>query len=80
MFCKGKYPIQEKLRRWLDETKLPKHGNIIKVFHTLCNLKVTQDPFSSIWMLQNTLSNCKKFWDKMQATLKLSDHIISKFR
>ena len=49
------------LRRWLDETKLPKHGNIIKVLHTLCNLKVTQDPFSSIWMLQNTLSNCKKF-------------------
>ena len=51
----------EMLRKWLDETKLPKHGNIIKVFHTLCNLKVTQDPFSSIWMLQNTLSNCKKF-------------------
>ena len=51
----------EMLRIWLDETKLPKHGNIIKVFHTLCNLKVTQDPFSSIWMLQNTLSNCKKF-------------------
>ena len=51
----------EMLRKWLDETKLPKHGNIIKVFHTLCNLKVTQDPFSSIRMLQNTLSNCKKF-------------------
>ena len=51
----------EMLRKWLDETKLPKHGNIIKVLHTLCNLKVTQDPFSSIWMLQNTLSNCKKF-------------------
>jgi hypothetical protein len=51
----------EMLRKWLDETKLPKHGNIIKVFHTLCNLKVTQDAFSSIWMLQNTLSNCKKF-------------------
>ena len=51
----------EMLRKWLDETKLPKHGNIIKVFHTLCNLKVTQDPFSSIWMLQNTLSNCKNF-------------------
>ena len=51
----------EMLRIWLDETKLPKHGNIIKVFHTLCNLKVTQDPFSSIRMLQNTLSNCKKF-------------------
>ena len=34
---------------------------IIKVLHTLCNLKVTRDPFSSIWMLQNTLSNCKKF-------------------
>ena len=51
----------EMLRKQLDETKLPKHGNIIKVFHTLCNLKVTQDPFSSIRMLQNTLSNCKKF-------------------
>ena len=51
----------EMLRKWLDETKLPKHGNIIKVFHTLCNLNVTQDPFSSIRMLQNTLSNCKKF-------------------
>ena len=51
----------EMLRKWLDETKLPKHGNIIKVLHTLCILKVTQDPFSSIWMLQNTLSNCKKF-------------------
>ena len=51
----------EMLMRWLDETKLPKHGNSIKVLHTLCNLKVTQDPFSSIWMLQNTLSNCKKF-------------------
>ena len=51
----------EMLRKWLDETKLPKHGNIIKVLHTLCNLKVTQDPFSSIRMLQNTLSNCKKF-------------------
>ena len=34
---------------------------MLKVIHTLCKLKVTQDPFSSIWMLQNTLSNCEKF-------------------
>ena len=49
---------------WRSSAKKPNYlimVKIIKVLHTLCKLKTTQDPFSSIWMLQNTLSNCKKF-------------------
>ena len=49
------------LRRGWTKLNYLNRVKIIKVLHTLCNLKVTQDPFSSIRMLQNTLSNCKKF-------------------